>query len=157
MVRSKTCFKCNNEKPLSEFYKHPAMSDGHLNKCKECAKNDVKKHRKENESVREYDRRRYWENPVRMEYSKKQRKEWYDNNKEKAFENAKRYIKKNPEKRRAHLMVARAIKSGKLVKQLCEICGEKAHAHHEDYSKPLEVRWLCPTHHMRHHHGINKE
>jgi hypothetical protein len=34
----------------------------------------------------------------------------------------------------------------------CEICGaEKADAHHDDYSKPLDVRWLCETHHSEHH------
>ncbi len=34
----KTCFKCGVTKPLSEFYAHRYMSDGHLGKCKDCAK-----------------------------------------------------------------------------------------------------------------------
>ena len=60
----------------------------------------------------------------------------------------KRQRAKYPEKNRAHMAVARAIKSGKLIRQPCEVCGDvKSQAHHPDYSKPLDVQWLCLKHH----------
>ena len=53
-------------------------------------------------------------------------------------------IERYPEKDRARRAVKHAVKSGKLVKTPCELCGnEKVVAHHDDYSKPLEVRWVC--------------
>lgn len=52
----------------------------------------------------------------------------------------------------AHAAVKKAREAGELTAQPCEICGkEKAEAHHDDYSKPLEVRWLCRSHHGQHH------
>lgn len=42
MENKKICFKCKKEKILSDFYKHPNMSDGRVNKCKECNKKDNK-------------------------------------------------------------------------------------------------------------------
>lgn len=61
-----------------------------------------------------------------------------------------------PKKRRAVKMLARALMRGVLQRQPCEVCGEAgSHGHHDDYDKPLEVRWLCPFHHVAHHvlHG----
>jgi hypothetical protein len=56
----------------------------------------------------------------------------------------------------AHKEVHAALKNGLLVKQPCEVCGAPAHAHHDDYSKPLDVRWLCRTHHMGLHAKIRR-
>jgi hypothetical protein len=45
-----------------------------------------------------------------------------------------------------------AICKGRLAKQPCEVCGSiEVEAHHDDYSQPYNVRWLCPTHHREHH------
>lgn len=55
----KLCFKCGESQPRTEFYKHSAMSDGLLGKCKTCTKKDALQHRLDNlEKVREYDRQR---------------------------------------------------------------------------------------------------
>lgn len=46
-----------------------------------------------------------------------------------------------------------AKKCGILIPQSCEVCetDKDVHAHHDDYSKPLDVRWLCRKHHNEHH------
>jgi hypothetical protein len=54
----------------------------------------------------------------------------------------------------AHRAVRTADYRRKLVLQLCEVCGEKkVEGHHDDYRKPLQVRWLCCAHHAREHSG----
>lgn len=59
---------------------------------------------------------------------------------------------KEPEKVRARVAVSKALAAGQLVRGPCEVCGA-AHVegHHDDYSKPLVVRWLCPLHHREEH------
>jgi len=64
----------------------------------------------------------------------------------------------NRDKYRARQAVRRAVKAGKLDKPArCQLCGtsperrESLHAHHHDYSKPLEVEWLCKKCHSKEH------
>ena len=52
----------------------------------------------------------------------------------------------------AHNAVTGAIALGKLKKLPCVVCGNPiVHAHHEDYSKPFEITWLCSKHHGKRH------
>lgn len=52
----------------------------------------------------------------------------------------------------ARLATRRAIERGDLVRMPCEVCGAvRVDAHHDDYSNPLQVRWLCRPHHHQHH------
>ena len=74
MENSKVCFKCGERKPLSEYYKHKQMGDGHLNKCKACTKKDVKERYfdlAEDESFYEKERARGREKYKRLEYKDK--------------------------------------------------------------------------------------
>ena len=67
---------------------------------------------------------------------------------------ARRYHKNRRDKRKhtVRLFTNAAVQLGVLAKQPCEVCGvKKVQAHHDDYSKPLDVRWLCLTHHAAHH------
>lgn len=64
------------------------------------------------------------------------------------------WAERNPEKRRASALLNRAIRSGAVQRGDCEVCGEpNAQGHHDDYSKPYDVRWLCAVHHMAVHHA----
>ena len=127
----KICFKCGEVKDLSYFHKHKGMADGHLNKCKSCARLDAAQYRAKNiESIRAYDRAR---------------------GSRQTSEDIRVYRNKYPIKYRAHNLVNNSIRDGKLFPMPCEICGNRAVAHHDDYAKPLNVRWLCQAHHKQWH------
>lgn len=78
---------------------------------------------------------------------KRRRQYFWANNKEKYLYNY-----------RARGALQYAIKTGKIKKKPCEVCQttEKIHGHHEDYSKPLNVIWLCQLHHSEHHTNSTK-
>lgn len=143
MIRSKECFKCKTVKPLEDFYKHFQMLDGHVNKCKECNKNDVTANRNKNlEKIRAYDRARGKE-PERIKTNTEINRAW-------RAEDKRRQL--------GHAAVARAIRNGSLSRLPCVRCGEaKSLAHHEDYDKPLEIMWLCQPCHKQRHKELKEE
>lgn len=141
MTTLKTCFKCRVEKPRSEFYPHPQMGDGLLGKCKRCTRIDARNNRASRaEYYRAYDKDRYRRDAVRAANARA------------TFRAA---AEKHPERRGASTLVANAVRAGILTPQPCWVCGEKAQAHHPDYSRPLDVVWLCIVHH-RQAHGITR-
>lgn len=142
------CKTCQTDKPADGFYA------SNRTKCKDCVKSSVKLHRQENlEKVRSYDRMR-----GSMPHRVSARAEYQKTN---AFAQshkaaAERWAAKHPERRRASHTVNNAVRDGRLKPQPCWCCGEKAEAHHPDYSRPLDVVWLCSQHH-KDAHSLVKE
>ena len=141
MIQSqKKCFKCKQIKHLSEYYNHKNMADGHLNKCIECTKKDVRLHRQNNiDRIREYDRKR-GKLPSRIKSCQKRNK-----------------IRRRrfPIKFAARYILANALRAKKINKpSVCSMCGRKAriYGHHNDYYKPLEVIWVCQVCHINQFH-----
>lgn len=116
------CRSCHKIKPRSEVYRHYSKRwGGKLYEyfiCYVCV-------RKKNKSY-------YLRNRERMDFFRR--------------EAVKRNQAFNPEKMIARNMVNNWVRHGKIVKpKNCEKCGRVRYvqAHHEDYSQPLKVKWLC--------------
>jgi len=147
-ISHKICFKCGVDKPISEYYVHNQMADGHLNKCKECAKVDSNKRRHDNiDYVKEYDRVRGRTDKHRKMVRKTAERVLKTKCGKDSVRNSKRkWYNNNTEKKRAHTMIRRAVLSGKVIKPTyCQSCGDggRISGHHYDYNKPLDVVWVC--------------
>jgi len=151
---AKKCSKCEEVKPYDDFYKNKINKDGYKGQCKKCAGT--------------YNKEWYELNPGKSkEYKRAQKsidchKAYLKTPTGKKSKKAAstRYKKNNPIKMKASTKSWNAIKGGHLIRLPCEICGNiVVHGHHDDYSKPLDVRWLCPPHHKEWHElngpGIN--
>jgi hypothetical protein len=119
------CKSCLINKPLAEFYANDSS-------CKDCRKSKVSANRLANiDYYRAYDRAR-------------------GNRQDKGY--LKQYRADNPSKYKAHNTVNNAIRDGNLFSQPCETCDDvQSVAHHDDYAKPLNVRWMCQAHHKQWH------
>jgi hypothetical protein len=138
----RTCRVCSKEKQEADFYACRAK-DGKEHRMRVCVGCYNAKGRERRmariEEVREYDRKRAKTTAWRIR-SKALNESWK---------------KRNPDKARAHNYLHFAVRVGMVVRRPCEVCGssEHVHAHHDDYSKPIEVRWLCAAHHSQVHHA----
>lgn len=89
-------------------------------------------------------------------YKKKYNKKW---RKENGYHNEINSKKRYPEKQKARNILKYAVQKGIIIRGACETIGcknTKTHGHHDDYSKPLTVRWLCPLHHTEVHRNMKK-
>lgn len=134
----KVCFRCGINKPLTEYYKHPQMKDGHLNKCKKCTKTD---------SVNQYTLKSDdpdWKEDERARGRDKYRRLYTGTGKANPKNNLK-YSKKFPEKKKAITM------SGNMKKPF-----EGAEKHHWSYNEYhfKDVIWLIKKEHMKAHRFI---
>jgi hypothetical protein len=125
------------------------------NKTKEAAY--MKQYEKDNrKQLNEYHRN--WRKNRQTDEQKRKEceaaKKWRGNNRGKVLAMVTRWQIKNPEKAVAHAALNMAIKVGLVARpDACSKCGKKCkpHAHHTDYSKMLEVVWLCPLCHKQFH------
>ena len=143
----KICKECSASKDASEFY--PTQGE-----CKVCTRARTKKYRLDNiDRVMEYDRNRpnSRERTIKQSVSVKLKRQ-DDEYRLKANKVKKDWRIRNPLRAKALNAVNNAVRDKTLTRLPCEICGEiKAQGHHDDYTKPLDVRWLCVTHHAAHH------
>jgi hypothetical protein len=130
---TKRCTKCKTVKCIVFFGRNINRDDKLNLHCKKC--------------VCESSHNRYLKNREIII-----KKKWFGGDKEKIKKYNRRKLKKWGDKMRTQARLRYAVMVGKIKKLPCEVCGDvKSQAHHEDYSKTLEVRWLCDLHHKELH------
>ncbi len=129
ILKEQRCCSCKKILPLDNFYRQKRRLCGRNTMCKECHYVYGK-----------------------QKNQKERKNKWRRENKDRSNSSCQVWAKKNLEKQKAHWKLHWQIKKGNIRRQPCIICGEtRSNGHHEDYSKPLEVIWLCHEHHRALH------
>jgi len=148
----KFCYICNKHKASNDFHVNNRSKDGLQSRCKSC-KHNYQMSRKH--LTRVYDAKYRRDNKehldkIRLEYRKTSK---YKESHKRGVAN---YRKNNPEIYKAYKLVQVAKKNGTLIVKPCKSCGSEknVHAHHHDYSKPLDVEWMCASCHGKEHRTV---
>ncbi len=134
------CSACREEKLENKFCKNLRFKDGLNSICKSCSN---------------YQCRQYYKKNRKKVIA--QKKKYSAQNKEKAAKRYKRHRQTHPKEIKAKSKIYAQVKNGNIVRQPCRDCGHPVvDAHHPDYDKPLDVVWLCRTHHNREHSRLRE-
>ena len=168
---TKRCRVCGETKPLDRYARDAKKAGGIRSLCKDCDNASRRKRRRDNiKEERERARIRYAENIDENRIKRaecyyknrderiRQAVEWSKNNRDKRRKYSKKEYYADPIKTKARRDSSNAIRDKRLIPGPCEVCGSlKVEGHHDDYNKPLDIRWLCKGHHQevhRKHKGL---
>jgi hypothetical protein len=145
----KECSACGRRKDEAEFYVNKATSDGLTYRCRVCM-SDYQKARREALNASKPDG---WKK--KTEDMAAYMKAWKEANPGYMTKAKRDWWNRNKDRQRVKDAVKYALKTGKLVKTACQVCGKvEVEGHHPDYSRPLDVVWLCKEHHMEIHKAV---
>jgi hypothetical protein len=135
---TKRCPKCARQLPYTAFAKDARTKTGLRSNCRECCSKYQKRYHREHQPTEE-----------QKAIARARATAWRLEHPERHQANIEAYRRRKSEIRAAQIAVQTALVAGRLVRQPCEVCGSaKSEAHHDDYDRPLDVRWLCRPHHI---------
>jgi hypothetical protein len=148
------CGCCRKSKNGTEFKK--CRTGEYLPWCKECIKGD-----REGYAVLVNERNRVRKSEWRLQHIDRlteERRLYYEENRPGILSNLAAYRGKFREHAKARRIFNNAVSKGDIKRLPCFVCGvENSEGHHADYSQPLDVVWLCRTHHRQTHALVNSK
>lgn len=151
--KERCCKVCGMAKPVESFGRYKSRGvEYRRHTCKGCY------NKKWSPIIASHNSRYYHENVNGYADRKRQQaSRQHLENPQAHYNRNVEYWRRHPQKAACTQAVRAAVKSGKLKRLPCSICGsQRSQAHHDDYTKPLEVVWFCSKHHGERHRDINR-